>query len=150
VFGLWSPSGVTCWEPTGAPRIALDVAFAASWLVLAKAMADAGLGVQTGAKGWVAVVRGRRPAYGPFPRHGLFRVCRQPVYLAFALTVWTSPSWTPDHLAIAIPWTIYCVLGAQAKERRYLAVFGDEFRAYQRQVGFWWPIPLGGRRRAEG
>jgi protein-S-isoprenylcysteine O-methyltransferase Ste14 len=141
VFGLWSPSGVTWWEPQGAARTAFDAAFAASWLLLARAMWDAGLDVQSGAKGWLAVVRGRRPRYGPFPQHGLFRVCRQPVYLAFALTLWTGAVWTPDHLMIAVVWTAYCVLGARVKERRYLAAFGGEFRAYQQRVGFFWPAP---------
>jgi protein-S-isoprenylcysteine O-methyltransferase Ste14 len=139
VFGLWSPSGVVWWEPAGALRTAFDAAFAASWLLLAKAMWDAGLDVQSGSLGWLSVARGRRPAYGPFPQHGLFRLCRQPVYLAFALTLWTGAVWTPDHLAVALVWTAYCALGARVKERRYLAAFGDEFRAYQRRVGFWWP-----------
>lgn len=139
VFGLWSPSGVVWWEPEGALRSAFGLAFGASWLLLARAMWDAGLDVQSGALGWLSVVRGRRPAYGPFPQHGLFRVCRQPVYLAFALTLWTGPVWTPDHLAIALVWTAYCVLGARVKERRYLAAFGEPFRAYQQRVGFWWP-----------
>jgi protein-S-isoprenylcysteine O-methyltransferase Ste14 len=140
VFGLWSPSGVVWWEPTGALRTAFGLAFGASWLFLAKSMWDAGLDVQSGALGWLSVARGRRPAYGPFPQHGLFRWCRQPVYLAFALTLWTGPVWTPDHLAIAALWTGYCVLGARVKERRYLATFGEPFRAYQRRVGFWWPL----------
>ena len=141
VFGLWSPSGAVWWEPPGALRAAFDVAFAASWLLLARAMWDAGLDVQSGSLGWLSVARGRAPGYGPFPQRGLFRLCRQPVYLAFALTLWTGPVWTPDHLAIALVWTTYCVLGARVKERRYLAAFGDEFRAYQRRVGFWWPAP---------
>jgi protein-S-isoprenylcysteine O-methyltransferase Ste14 len=139
VFGLWSPSGTLWWEPAGALGGVFDLAFATSWLLLAKAMADAGLGIQSGSQGWLAVARGLRPRYGPFPQHGLFRWCRQPVYLAFALTLWTGAAWTPDHLVIAAVWTTYCVLGARIKERRYLAAFGDEFRAYQRRVGFWWP-----------
>ena len=151
VFGLWSPSGVVWWEPAGALRTAFGLAFGASWLLLAKSMWDAGLDVQSGALGWLSVARGRRPAYGPFPQHGLFRVCRQPVYLAFALTLWTGPAWTPDHLAIALVWAAYCVLGARVKERRYLAAFGAPFRAYQRRVGFWWPTPLrDGAPRLEG
>jgi protein-S-isoprenylcysteine O-methyltransferase Ste14 len=139
VFALWSPSGIVWWEPTGALRAAFAAAFAASWLLLAKAMWDAGLGVQSGSLGWLAVARGRQPAYGPLPQSGLFRVCRQPVYLAFALTLWTGPVWTPDHLVVALLWTGYCVLGARVKERRYAMVFGEEFKAYQRRVGFWWP-----------
>jgi hypothetical protein len=42
--------------------------------------------VQTGALGWRAIARGERPRYASFfPERGLFRVCRQPVYVAFAL-----------------------------------------------------------------
>lgn len=143
VFGLWSPSGIVWWEPTGVLRGAWLIAYGACWLLLGKAMADAGLDVQTGAKGWLAVWRGRRPRFGPFPRHGLFRFCRQPVYLAFSLILWTGPVWGPDHLAIALVWTAYCIFGARVKERRYLAHHGESFRAYQEAVPFWLP-----RRRA--
>src|SRR5512143_1114013 len=86
-FVAWSPIGPVWWEPHGAARVALTLAYAASWGFLLKAMADAGLPLQTGFLGWGSIVRGRRPSFDSFPERGTFRFLRQPIYLAFALTL---------------------------------------------------------------
>ena len=142
-FALWSPIGPVWWEPHGGLRAALAAAYAASWVFLLKAMADAGLAAQTGALGWRAVVAGRRPSRGSFPTGGCFRCVRQPVYLAFALTLWTGAVWTPDHLFLAVAWTAYCALGPQLKERRYLRLYGEPFARWRARVPYWLPgVPL--------
>ena len=81
------------------------------------------------------------------PRTGLFRIVRQPIYVSFALTVWTVPVWTPDQLTVALVLTAYCVAGPLLKERRFHRRFGPEFEAYAGRVPYWlpWPRP----RRAE-
>jgi protein-S-isoprenylcysteine O-methyltransferase Ste14 len=138
-FALWSPIGPVWWEPHGAARAALTAAYAASWALLLKAMSDAGLAVQTGALGWRAVAAGRRPSFGCFPTEGCFRFVRQPVYLAFALTLWTGAVWTPDHLFLALAWTAYCALGPRLKERRYLRRHGEAFARWREGVPYWLP-----------
>jgi len=50
---------------------------------------------------------------------GLFRVTRQPIYVSFALTLWTVPTWTPDQLVIAVVLTAYCLFAPLFKEARY-------------------------------
>ncbi len=140
VFLGWSPIARAAWRPHGVASAVLELAFAGAWLFLGKAMWDAGLSVQTGSKGWWAVFRGRRPAFGPFPQDGLFRRCRQPVYLAFALTLWTGPVWTLDRLALALVWTAYCIVGPRFKERRYAQRFGEDFRRYQSEVRYLVPF----------
>ncbi len=138
-FLLWAPLGGVWWAAQGGARIALTVAYAASWLFLMKAMSDAGLALQTGFLGWGAVVRGHAPTYGPFPQHGTFRVVRQPIYLAFSCTLWTGPVWTLDHLLLAVLWTAYCFGGAALKEHRYIAWHGERFRHYRTRVPYWLP-----------
>jgi hypothetical protein len=138
-FLAWSPSGVLWWRPTGVAGAAMNLLYAASWVLLGKALSDAGLPLQIGSLGWTAVVRGRRPVFGAFPTRGLFRHCRQPVYLAFAATLWTGPVWTPDHLVLASFWTAYCLLAPRWKERRYLRRYGESFRDYQAQVPYMLP-----------
>ena len=59
--------------------------------MLLKAVIDAGLALQTGFLGWWAAARGRAPLDPPMPLRGLFRPCRQPIYVAFTLTLWTVP-----------------------------------------------------------
>jgi protein-S-isoprenylcysteine O-methyltransferase Ste14 len=138
-FLFWSPGHVVWWKPHGAAAVVMNALFVASWAFLGKALYDAGLPLQTGALGWTAVFRGRRPEYSPFPTQGLFRLCRQPVYLGFAATLWTGPVWTPDHLALAILWTAYCVVGPRLKERRYARRHGEAFQRYQSEVPYMLP-----------
>lgn len=135
-FVLWSPSGVVWWEPHGALAVVHAVLFVGSWIFLGKALSDAGLALQTGAMGWWAVVRGQKPVFDDFPRGGLYRIVRQPVYIGFALTLWTAPTWTPDRLVLATLWTAYCVFGPRFKERRYVRRYGDTFRRYQNAVPY--------------
>jgi protein-S-isoprenylcysteine O-methyltransferase Ste14 len=138
-FWLWSPSDRVVDAPSGAMLFAWRVVFAASWVLLVKALYDAGLALQTGFVGWSAVLRGRRPEHKPFPTHGLFRCCRQPVYLGFAATLWTGPVHTLDGLSLALLWTTYCVLGPLHKERRYLSWYREQYAAYQDRVPYFLP-----------
>ena len=68
--------------------------YAASWLLLMKARFDAGAEVQSRALGWMSLMQNKRPVYPGMPQLGLFRLIRQPIYAAFALTLWTVPVWT--------------------------------------------------------
>lgn len=138
-FALWSPSGVVLVQAQGAWLWLSRGAFAASWLLLVLALANAGLALQTGALGWLSVLRGVRPQFGDFPTHGLFRICRQPVYLAFALTLWTGPSRTVDGLVLALVWTSYCVVAPLHKEARYLAYYGERFALYRSRTPYLLP-----------
>ncbi len=140
VFTLWTSSGIVWWYPQGGALFAWTVAFLASWLFLLKSMWDSGLGVQTGFHGWGAVVRGAQPSKIQFRPTGAFRYVRQPIYIAFALTLWTGPVWSPDHLAIALAWTTYCLVGPLLKEKRYLDFYGEAFREYRESVPYWLPV----------
>jgi protein-S-isoprenylcysteine O-methyltransferase Ste14 len=147
LFLGWSPSGTVWWSATGLPFALLVGLYAASWLLLAKAIADAGLAYQVGLLGWRAVAQDRPVRYPAMPTRGLFRLCRQPIYLAFALTLWTVPVWTPDQLAVATVLTLYCILGPLLKEARFARRFGAPFSAYRARVPYWlpWPRPGGPR-----
>ncbi|WP_426034218.1 methyltransferase family protein [Cypionkella sp. TWP1-2-1b2] len=73
---------------------------------------------------------------------GLFRTIRQPIYMAFAFTLWTVPVWTPDELILAVTFTVYCLFAPRRKEARFVAIRGDRFRAYKSRVPYM--IPLAG------
>jgi protein-S-isoprenylcysteine O-methyltransferase Ste14 len=138
-FLAWSPSGITLGDPGGVALWCFRAAFAASWWFLVRALKDAGLALQTGFIGWSSVVRGVDPAFGDFPTRGLFRVCRQPVYLGFALVLWTGPVHTLDGLLLALTWTMYCVAGPLHKELRYLGWYGERFSRYRTSVPYFLP-----------
>ncbi len=141
LFLLWSPSGIVWWRAAGPALLVTGVLYASAWLLLLKSIIDAGFPLQVGLLGWWAVFRARKPVYPPMPRRGLFRLCRQPIYVAFALTLWTVPTWTPDQLVVALVLTSYCVLGPLLKEARFRRVFGDEFALYRSRVPYWLPWP---------
>jgi len=141
LFALWSPSGVILWQAEGWALWAMTAAFAASWALLTKASFDAGPEVQSGALGWMALARGVRPTFPPMPVTGLFRVVRQPIYVSFALVLWTSPVWSLDLVALASLYTAYCVAAPRLKERRFSRLFGPAFDAYRARVPYWLPLP---------
>jgi methanethiol S-methyltransferase len=141
LFALWSPGGKIWWQADGAAFATLTALYAVSWLLLGKAMADAGLALQTGSLGWVALLRNQRPMYPKMPQSGLFRLSRQPIYVTFTLTLWTVPTWTPDQLGIATALTVYCLIGPLFKEARFRRIYGRAFDAYARRVPYWLPWP---------
>lgn len=139
LFVLWTPSGIVWWRAEGAVFWAVTAAYAASWLILLKASFDAGAEVQSGALGWMSLLARIRPVFPDMPTRGLFRLIRQPIYMAFALTLWTVPVWTPDQLVLAISFTTYCLLAPRLKERRFAARYGDRFERYRAEVPYLLP-----------
>jgi protein-S-isoprenylcysteine O-methyltransferase Ste14 len=136
LFALWTPSGIVWWRAEGAVFWALTTAYAASWLVLTKASFDAGAEVQSGALGWMSLLGRIRPVFPDMPTLGLFRLIRQPIYVAFALTLWMVPVWTPDQLVLAVCYTAYCLLAPRLKERRFAVRYGEQFQLYRTTVPY--------------
>ena len=149
LFALWTPSGIIWWQATGAAFWAITTAYAASWLILLKASFDAGAEVQSGALGWMSLLARIRPVFPDMPTQGLFRLIRQPIYVAFALTLWTPPVWTPDQLALATAFTAYCLLAPRLKERRFAARYGARFDSYRAAVPYAVPRLKKGRPDAQ-
>lgn len=139
VFGAWTPSAIVWWEPRGVAGVAAHALFGLSWLYLFRALHDGNIGLQSGAIGWWALLRGRRPEFGAMPKRGLFRRSRQPIYLGFLLVLWTAPTRSPDQLLLALVWTPYCLFGPLLKERRFLAIFGADFARYRERVPYFVP-----------
>ncbi|MEM6621899.1 MAG: isoprenylcysteine carboxylmethyltransferase family protein [Pseudomonadota bacterium] len=142
LFALWTPSGVVWFQAEGTIFWVIITAYAASWLLLLKASFDAGAEVQSGALGWMSLLARIRPVFPDMPTKGLFRLIRQPIYVAFALTLWTVPVWTPDQLAIAISYTAYCLMAPRLKERRFHRRYGARFQRYRRRVPYAVPRPV--------
>lgn len=143
LFALWTPSGIVWWRAEGMAFWAVCTAYAAAWLLLLKASFDAGAEVQSGALGWMSLMARIRPKFPDMPTRGLFRVIRQPIYVAFALTLWTVPVWTPDQLALAVSYTGYCLIAPRLKERRFAARYGDRFARYRAEVPYVLPVGRG-------
>jgi methanethiol S-methyltransferase len=149
LFTLWTPSGIVWWRAEGTAFWLICSAYAASWILLGKASFDAGAEVQSGALGWMSLMARIRPIFPDMPTQGLFRLIRQPIYLAFALTLWLVPVWTPDQLALAVSYTAYCLLAPRLKERRFKARYGDKFEQYAATVPYVVPRRSQGKKHAQ-
>ncbi|CCD96008.1 conserved membrane hypothetical protein [Bradyrhizobium sp. ORS 375] len=136
LFALWTPSGVIWWRAQGAAFVVLCLAYASTWLLLIKASWDAGVEVQSGALGWLSLAADRAPRFPDMPQRGLFAIIRQPIYLSFALSLWTVPVWTPDQLAVASVLTAYCLLAPRFKEQRFTQIYGARFETYRARVPY--------------
>lgn len=139
LFTLWTPSGIILWRAEGWVLVAISLAYLTSWALLTKASFDAGPQLQSGALGWVALARGKTVRFPDMPERGLFKYVRQPIYISFALVLWTVPVWTPDQLVLALAYTAYCVFAPRLKERRFTKIYKDRFRRYQERVPYWVP-----------
>ena len=138
----WSPSHELWYRPTGGLLWSWSLLYALSWVVLMKAMKDAGLAVQLGYMGWLALFRGEKPKFDGFSTKGLCGVCRHPIYFTFVFILWSGPVWTPDHLLVALVWTLYCLYGPLLKERRYLLFYGPRYQEYRQKTPYWFPLPF--------
>ncbi|CAL80229.1 conserved hypothetical protein; putative membrane protein [Bradyrhizobium sp. ORS 278] len=136
LFALWTPSGIIWWRAQGAAFVGLCLVYASTWLLLIKASWDAGVEVQSGALGWLSLVADRAPRFPDMPMSGLFALIRQPIYLSFALSLWTVPVWTPDQLAVASVLTAYCLFAPRWKERRFTQFYGARFETYRARVPY--------------
>ena len=139
LFLFWTPSGVVWWIAEGEARWILTGLYACSWGLLIKASYDAGAEVQSGALGWMSLLQKIAPNYPDMPKTGLFTIMRQPIYLSFALTLWTVPVWTPDQLILSTLLTIYCLLAPRLKEKRFQTQFGAEFEQYRTKTPYMVP-----------
>jgi hypothetical protein len=100
-------------------------------LIGGKASFDAGVEVQSGALGWISLMVRIRPIFPDIPIQGPFCPIRQLIYLAFALTLWLVPVWTPDQLVLTVSYTAYCLFAPRFKERCFTARYGAKFDAFK-------------------
>jgi methanethiol S-methyltransferase len=79
----------------------------------------------------------------------VYRHVRHPLYLGFLIAFWATPAMTAGHLLFAAATTLYILIAIRLEEHDLVALFGDTYRAYRRDVGMLVPNFLRPRRPSE-
>jgi len=95
-----------------------------------------------------ARLRGKKLPATEFRTPLFYKWVRHPLYVGFLLAFWAAPTMTVGHLLFSLATTGYILLGIFLEERDLIAVFGDRYRAYRRDVGMLFPRPALKQKRA--
>lgn len=81
----------------------------------------------------------------PFRTPSLYARVRHPLYVAWALAFWTTPTMTVGHAFLATLLTGYMVVAVIWEERDLIAHFGEQYLDYRRRVPMFVPRPFSRR-----
>lgn len=143
LFAWWQPLPAPVWHVESEPL---------RWLLYA-----------LGASGWLLVLTGtflishfelfglrqvwlhaRRqlPVESSFVLRGYYRIVRHPLMLGFLVAFWSTPDMSQGHLLFALVTSAYIVVAVKfLEERDLVAMHGESYREYQRQVPMLLPLP---------
>lgn len=80
---------------------------------------------------------------------GAYGIVRHPFYSGSVILLLTKMEMTQLDLTAIILISIYLIIGAYVEERRLLAVFGEEYRNYQKQVSMFIPVKWVSKLRSQ-
>lgn len=145
LFALWRPIPVTIWAVEGPAALVLWGLCAIGWgLVLLSTFLLNHFELFGLAQ--VARAMANRQAADPeFRTPLLYRLVRHPLYLGFFIALWATPVMTVGHLVLALGMSVYTLIAIGYEERDLVAVFGQQYRSYQKRVGML--VPGIGKRR---
>ncbi len=146
LFAVWRPLPEVLWRsPTGLVPVMWGL-FGLGWgLVLLSTFLINHFELFGLQQVWLNL-RARAAAAPTFYQPFLYRIVRHPLYLGFVIAFWATPVLTAGHLLLAVGMTAYILIAIGYEERDLVALFGDDYRAYQASVGML--VPGLGRHRA--
>jgi protein-S-isoprenylcysteine O-methyltransferase Ste14 len=146
LFWQWRPIPTVIWNvgnPAG--RWLILAALCAGWvLVLASTFAIDHFDL-FGLRQVFLYASGREHTPLAFHVSGLYHYVRHPLMTGFLLAFWVTPTMTAGHLLFAAGMTVYILLALQIEERDLVTSYGEQYRAYQKQVGMLLPLPRDSR-----
>jgi protein-S-isoprenylcysteine O-methyltransferase Ste14 len=82
---------------------------------------------------WLHLQR-REYSHLPFRTPGAYRFVRHPLYIAWGLAFWATPTMTVGHCVFAAAMSAYMVIATFFEERDLVAFFGEAYEEYRRRV----------------
>ena len=148
LYWQWRPMPEPVWTVTAPLGVAaLHAVFWAGWGMLLVSTFLISHFQLFGVSQVIARWRGKELPPARFHTPMLYKHVRHPIYLSFLLAFWSTPAMTAGHLLFALATTGYILIAIQLEERDLIALFGDQYARYRRQVAML--IPLPGRGNAE-
>jgi protein-S-isoprenylcysteine O-methyltransferase Ste14 len=140
LFAFWQPIGGAVWTVTSpAAAFALHAIYFAGWMLLLYATALIDHFELFGLRqAWLAF-RGVPYTPHPFATPGLYAHVRHPIYVAWAIIFWSTPTMSAGRLLFAAVATAYMVVAVFLEERDLIGTFGDAYRRYQEATPKYFP-----------
>jgi protein-S-isoprenylcysteine O-methyltransferase Ste14 len=151
ILAGWVPISGTVWRVEApALRAALWLLQGAGWLVLVASTFAIGHWELFGVRQVLAYARRAPSPPKAFRTPLLYRFVRHPMMLGFLIGFWSTPEMSAGHLALALGFSAYLLVGIRIEERDLVATLGDDYRRYQQRVPRLIPGLSRRRRAAEG
>jgi methanethiol S-methyltransferase len=142
LYALWRPIPNTIWQVTSPLGVtALWGLFAFGWVVVFLSTFMIGHFDLFGLKQVWLNLRGRMQPQDRFRSPAFYRIVRHPIMVGFFIAFWATPFMSAGHLLFSIATTGYILIAVQLEERDLIAMLGEEYRRYKRQVPAFVPLP---------
>jgi protein-S-isoprenylcysteine O-methyltransferase Ste14 len=142
LYALWRPIPTTIWQVDAPLGVAsMWGLFAFGWLVVFLSTFMIGHFDLFGLKQVWLNLQGRIPPEDRFRSPAFYRIVRHPIMVGFLIAFWATPLMTAGHLLFTIATTGYILVAVQLEERDLIAVLGEEYRRYRREVPGFIPRP---------
>ena len=132
LYLLWHPIDGVVWSVGNAiGRGVLTAVYLGGWALLlyATSLIDHFdlFGVRQGILAW----KGETHEKSLFVTPALYERVRHPLYVAWLVIFWATPTMTVGHLLLALGTTGYILVAIQFEEKDLIAEFGDTYRLYR-------------------
>jgi len=147
LFWFWQPMGGTVWDVSGTSAgTALYALYALGWglLLLVTFLIDHF--ELFGLRQVYAYLRGREDKPIPFVTPLFYKYVRHPLYVAWLIIFWATPTMTVAHLVFALATTGYILVAIPLEEKDLLKVHGKAYEMYRKLVPML--IPRGNKKAA--
>jgi protein-S-isoprenylcysteine O-methyltransferase Ste14 len=135
LFAFWQPMGGEIWNVSDSVgRSVLYGLYAFGWALLLYATFVINHFDLFGLRQVWLEFRGKPYTKLLFTEPVLYRMVRHPLYVAWTVIFWATPTMTVAHLVFAVMTTAYMLVAIQLEERDLIAEHGEAYRAYRRRV----------------